>query len=104
MASPAASTLPSGITPPLSLISAIDQGGLIAIITAFSIALILISFPIRAYVRSKTGTWKNDDYMFIGAAVRVVGEIMKTLLTLKAGRYSSIRLYFLCSKQRTWQI
>jgi len=29
---------------------------------------------------------------------------MKTLLTLKAVRYSSIKLYILCSKQRTWQI
>jgi len=103
MASPAASALPSGITPPLSLISPTDQGGLIAIISAFSITLVLISFPIRAYVRSKTGTWKNDDYLFIGAVV-CVGAIMKILLTLKAVRYSSIKLYILCSKQRTWQI
>jgi len=64
-----AAALPSGIRAPMRPITDEDQGGLIAILAGFAISLVLISFPIRAYVRSKTGSWKIDDFMFISATV-----------------------------------
>jgi hypothetical protein len=68
-ASAAASALPSGITAPLESINSTNQGGLVAILTAFALSLVLISFPIRVYVRSKLSTYKADDYAFVCATV-----------------------------------
>jgi hypothetical protein len=68
-ASAAPSALPSGITAPLEAISSTDQGGLVAILSAFALSLVLVSFPIRVYVRSKLSTYKADDYAFLAATV-----------------------------------
>jgi len=74
MASPTTSALPSGlpdgISAPLETISSTDQGGLVAILAAFALCLVLVSFPIRTYVRSKVGTYKMDDYAFVGSSVQ----------------------------------
>jgi hypothetical protein len=63
------SALPSGITAPLEAITDTDQGGLIAILSAFALSLVCVSFPIRIYVRSKLSTYKSDDWAFLAAAV-----------------------------------
>jgi hypothetical protein len=63
------SALPSGITAPLEVISSTDQGGLVAILSAFALSLVFVSFPIRVYVRSKLSTYKSDDYAFVLATV-----------------------------------
>lgn len=64
----------TGTTLPLEVISATDQGGLIAILTAFSLGLVLIiSLPIRTYIRSTMSTYKLDDYAFLGASVQLHG-------------------------------
>jgi hypothetical protein len=58
------------VSAPLEVISDTDQGGLVAILAAFSLSLVLIiSLPIRTYVRSTMSTYKLDDYAFLGAAV-----------------------------------
>jgi len=60
------------LTPPLEVISATDQGGLITILAAFSLSLVLIiSLPIRTYVRSTMSTYKLDDYAFLAASVQL---------------------------------
>jgi hypothetical protein len=64
------SGLPAGVSAPLETISDTDQGGLIAILAAFALSLVLVSFPIRVYVRSKLGRYKMDDYAFVGASVQ----------------------------------
>ncbi len=65
------STNSSDITAPMEIISDTDQGGLVAIVAAFSLSLVLIiSLPIRTYVRSTMSTYKLDDYAFLGATVR----------------------------------
>jgi hypothetical protein len=61
--------LPDGISAPLETISDSDKGGLVAILAAFALSLVLVSFPIRTYVRSKIGKYKMDDYAFVGASV-----------------------------------
>ena len=68
---PAASStsIPNGVSAPLESISDSDKGGLIAILAAFALSLVLVSFPIRTYVRSKIGKYKMDDYAFLGASV-----------------------------------
>jgi hypothetical protein len=74
----------SDISGPLEIITNTDQGGLVAILTAFSLSLVLIiSLPIRTYVRSTMSTYKLDDYTFLGAAVWLRGlhSIEFSLLT-----------------------
>lgn len=66
--------LPAGITPPLAEINGSDQAGLVAILAAFALGLVVVSFPIRTYVRSKLGAYKPDDYAFILAAVGLSGR------------------------------
>jgi hypothetical protein len=76
VAAAASSTgLPAGISKPLENITDTDKGGLIAILAAFALTLVLVSFPIRTYVRSKIGTYKMDDYAFIGATVSIVSML-----------------------------
>lgn len=74
MASPTTSAspsgLPTGVTAPLEIISETDQGGLVAILAAFALTLVLVSFLIRTYVRSKIGRYSMDDYAFVGASVQ----------------------------------
>ena len=68
------STNTTDISTPLEVISDTDQGGLVAILAAFSLSLVLIiSLPIRTYVRSTMSTYKLDDYAFLVASVRLHG-------------------------------
>src|ERR1700735_2378617 len=79
------STNSTGITAPLEVISDTDQGGLIAILTAFSLSLVLIiSLPIRTYVRSTMSTYRLDDYAFLVASVQSHG-FHKTVSCLTDG-------------------
>jgi hypothetical protein len=60
----------AGVSAPLETITNNDLGGLVAILGAFALSLVLLSFPIRTYVRSKIGTYNMDDYAFVGASVQ----------------------------------
>ena len=54
---------------PLLTISKDDQGGLIAILTAFALTLVLTAITLRIYVGYKNGPWKRDDGAFVVASV-----------------------------------
>jgi hypothetical protein len=58
------------VTAPLEVISDTDQGGLVAILAAFSLGLILVSLPVRTYARTKMSTYRVDDWAFLCACVR----------------------------------
>ena len=70
MAAPAPTTLP-GISPPLGLITATDQRGLAAIVTALALSFALISFLIRVYVRIKNGPIQQDDIVLTLSVVQI---------------------------------
>ncbi|PMD36735.1 hypothetical protein L207DRAFT_532336 [Hyaloscypha variabilis F] len=92
-ASTAASTaLPSGITAPLESISSTDVGGLVAILSAFALSLVLVSFPIRVYVRSKFSAYKSDDYAFVLATVFAILQASGVFYELGHGLGKSIDL------------
>lgn len=64
----------SGLTPvgslPWEAFNSTDQGGLIAILTAFALSLPLLSLPIRVYIRRRTSSaYQADDYAFLVATV-----------------------------------
>lgn len=61
--------LPDGVTKPVASINADDQSGLIAILTAFSLALVLLSIATRIYVRHDFRVYRTDDAAFFAAAV-----------------------------------
>ena len=72
MAQTATSTptgLPEGISKPLASINADDQSGLIAILTAFSLGLVLLSVGTRIYARHEFRAYRIDDLTFFAAAV-----------------------------------
>jgi hypothetical protein len=61
--------LPEGITKPLAGINSQDQSGLLAILTAFSLGIILLSIATRIYVRHEFRLYRIDDYTFFAATV-----------------------------------
>jgi hypothetical protein len=61
---------PAGVTVPWLEITYNNQTGLIVIMAAFSISLVVISFPIRVFVRSKVETYRPDDWAWLIATVR----------------------------------
>lgn len=72
------STNSTNVSAPLEVISDTDQGGLVAILAAFSLSLVLVSLPIRTYVRSKMSTYRMDDWAFLCACVRS-HDVYKTI-------------------------
>lgn len=56
---------------PLATIDKDDQGGLIAILTAFSLTLVLMSVGIRFYAKKEWRAYKSDDFAFFAAVVSV---------------------------------
>jgi len=63
--------LPEGISGPLAGINSQDQSGLIAILTAFSLGLVLLSIATRIYARREFRSYRVDDYTFFAASVRI---------------------------------
>lgn len=61
--------LPEGITKPPASINSQDQSGLIAILTAFSLGLVLLSIATRIYVRHELRLYRIDDFTFFVATV-----------------------------------
>jgi hypothetical protein len=61
---------PPGVSPPVGEISATNQSGLILVMTSMAMCFVLISLAIRLYVRVPNRTWKTEDNIFAGAAVR----------------------------------
>jgi len=63
--------LQEGITKPLASINSRDQSGLIAILSAFSLGLVLLSIATRIHARHQFRLYRIDDYTFFAATVRM---------------------------------
>jgi hypothetical protein len=59
MASPM--SLPFNIRPPLTDVTPSDQRGIIAILTGFSLGLLLLSTGVRLYAKRYAGVLRGDD-------------------------------------------
>lgn len=65
-------TYPPGISPPLTFIDDHDQSGAIAVISGFSLGLVLLSAVIRIFTRRhrNNGVVQYNDYAFFIGVVR----------------------------------
>jgi hypothetical protein len=77
------------VTAPLEVISDTDQGGLVAILAAFSLSLVLVSLPVRTYARTKMSTYRVDDWAFLCACVRFHDIFRKSMTLLTALQFFS---------------
>jgi hypothetical protein len=76
-------SVPSGQSAPFVVSSPTDDSGVIVIVAATGIALILVCFVIRLYIRfSFSGPWQVDDMVLALATVRNSGS--KTSLASNA--------------------
>lgn len=63
------SDVPS-VSPPLSLVSPTDKGGLIVVMTALAMCFVLVAFVIRLYVRMAVSGFRLDDAVLTLASVQ----------------------------------
>lgn len=66
---PTATLLPSGVSPAPEVVNHDNQSGVIAIITAFSLGLILLSACMKLYARKYFRKFRHDDITFALAIV-----------------------------------
>lgn len=70
------SDVPS-VSPPLSLVSPTDKGGLVVVLTALAMCFVLVAFVIRLYVRMAVSGFRLDDAVLTLASVQSL-----TLMTM----------------------
>lgn len=73
------------IRPPLTEVSETNQTGIIAILTGFTLGLLLLSILVRLYVRRNTGRWNHDDYAFYLGVVLGLAEVSVTFWLIDIG-------------------
>lgn len=75
------------IRPPLTEVSETNQTGIIAILTGFTLGLLLLSILVRLYVRRErnTGRQNHDDYAFYLGVVLGLAEVCVTLWLIDKG-------------------
>jgi hypothetical protein len=73
------------IHPPLTSITPTNQTGIIAILTAFSLGLIILSALVRMYARQNTISHHSDDTAFYAAFVFGIAEVSLTLYLVSIG-------------------
>jgi len=75
------------IRPPLTEVSETNQTGIIAILTGFTLALLLLSILVRLYVRRErnTGRLNHDDYAFYLGVMLGLAEVCVTLWLIDEG-------------------
>ncbi|KAF2204122.1 hypothetical protein GQ43DRAFT_205709 [Delitschia confertaspora ATCC 74209] len=78
--------LPPGITAPYAAINATDQGGLIAILTAFALGLVLLSISIRIYARHNLSAYRVDDFTFFAASIFYIIQTSLVFRSLAKGQ------------------
>lgn len=81
------------IVPLSSQINSNNYSNFFGVLTAFSLSILLISVPVRVYVRAKCKRWGIDDLAYAGAVVcfRIWLEYClswESLLTRSVGRLS----------------
>lgn len=73
------------IRPPLTEVSESNQTGIIAILTGFTLGLLLLSILVRLYVRRNARHWNHDDYTFYLGIVLGLAEVSVTLWLIDIG-------------------
>lgn len=73
------------IRPPLTAVTPEDQTGIIAILTGFSLGLLLLSIGVRIYARRNAGVQRCDDCAFHAAVVFGLTEVGTTLYLISLG-------------------
>lgn len=73
------------IRPPLTEISETNQTGIIAILTGFTLSLLLLSILVRLYVRRNAGRQSCDDWAFYLSVVLGLAEVGVTLWLIDVG-------------------
>jgi hypothetical protein len=75
------------IRPPLTEVSETNQTGIIAILTGFTLGLLLLSILVRLYVRRERniGRQNHDDYAFYLGVVLGLAEVCVTLWLIDKG-------------------
>lgn len=88
-----ATTLPTPshtIHPPLTAVTPTDQTGIIAILTGFSLGLILLSSVVRLYARRSTRIARSDDVAFYSAVTIALAQTGLVLYLVSAGLGKSV--------------
>lgn len=73
------------IRPPLTEVSETNQTGIIAILTGFTLGLLLLSSLVRLYVRRNTGRQNHAEYAFHLGIVLGLAEVSVTLWLIDEG-------------------
>jgi hypothetical protein len=71
MAAAASPTLPPGISPPLTVDTEDDHGGLIVVITSVSLFIVLTALGFRLYSWYIKNGMRKDNYAFLATVVRL---------------------------------
>lgn len=79
-----ASSLPPGVSPPLTEDNDHNHNGLVVIVTSLALFLVLASLVIRLFASSKRGLMLQDDHVLFAAAVcqLPLAEPLHTLINL----------------------
>ncbi|GKZ32877.1 hypothetical protein AbraIFM66950_002563 [Aspergillus brasiliensis] len=79
------SSLPPGVSPPLTEDNDHNHNGLIVIVTSLALFLVLASLVIRVFASSKRGLMLQDDHVLFAAAICACTQVSLVLLQVHHG-------------------
>ncbi|KAH7407232.1 hypothetical protein BKA64DRAFT_666141 [Cadophora sp. MPI-SDFR-AT-0126] len=88
MASPTSATkvYPSGISPPLEVVTATNRGGIIGVTTTVALAIVLlIALPTGMYIRIRSSAYRADYYIFLAAVLVFLLQTTAVYIELSGG-------------------
>ncbi|GCB27237.1 hypothetical protein AAWM_10122 [Aspergillus awamori] len=80
-----ASSLPPGVSPPLTEDNDHNHNGLIVIVTSLALFLVIASLVIRIFASSKRGLMLQDDHVLFAAAICACTQVSLVLLQVHYG-------------------
>ncbi|PYH31906.1 uncharacterized protein BO87DRAFT_363732 [Aspergillus neoniger CBS 115656] len=80
-----ASSLPPGVSPPLTEDNDHNHNGLVVIVTSLALFLVLASLVIRLFASSKRGLMLQDDHVLFAAAICACIQVSLVLLQVHHG-------------------
>lgn len=80
------------IIPPLTSVTPTDQTGIIAVLTAFSLGLTLLSIAVRLYMRLRASTPLVPFILFLVCAATGLASVATTLYGVSRGLGKSVNL------------
>ncbi|PVH79463.1 hypothetical protein DL98DRAFT_378712, partial [Cadophora sp. DSE1049] len=84
---------PSGISPPLEVVTATDRGGIIAVTTTVALAIaLLIALPTGMYIRIRSSAYRADYYVFLAAVLVFLFQTTTVYIELNGGFGKSMDL------------